>query len=51
MSITRTFNAWRIARRTANELQGLSDRELSDMGMARTDIYAIAHKAASAAAY
>jgi uncharacterized protein YjiS (DUF1127 family) len=30
-------------RRTINELSRLTDRELNDMGVARGDIYAIAH--------
>ena len=29
--------------RTMNELSRLSDRELNDMGLARGDIYAVAH--------
>ena len=33
----------RQIKRTINELSRLSDRELNDMGLARGDIYAVAH--------
>ena len=46
MSIKRTVNTWRTARRTAYELRRLSDRELEDVGMARGDIFEIALKSA-----
>lgn len=36
----------RAYRTTVNELAGLSDRELSDLGIARADIRAIAQEAA-----
>ena len=46
----RPLNAWLQARRryrqTVRELQGLSDRELSDIGVARWQIHAIARQAA-----
>ena len=33
-------------RRTLNELRALSDRELSDLGLSRADIHAVAREAA-----
>ena len=38
----RTHNA--IARQTIKELSQLTDKELSDIGIARGEIYAIAHR-------
>jgi uncharacterized protein YjiS (DUF1127 family) len=32
------INAWRVERAAANELSGLSDRELADIGLTRLDI-------------
>jgi uncharacterized protein YjiS (DUF1127 family) len=39
--ITR-FNEWRSYRRTVTELAGLTDRELTDIGISRADIAAVA---------
>lgn len=36
-----TLKRYRTARRTMNELSKLSDRELSDIGIARCDIRAV----------
>lgn len=40
------FAAWRIYRSTVNELSALGDRELSDLGIARSQIRALAREAA-----
>lgn len=37
-----TFRSWNDARITRNALNALSDRELSDIGLARSDIDAVA---------
>ncbi|WP_108483434.1 DUF1127 domain-containing protein [Oceaniglobus ichthyenteri] len=37
---------YRVYRRTMDELQGLSDRELTDLGLNRTMLASIAHEAA-----
>ena len=44
MKLTRSFNTWREARRTAFELNQLSERHLEDIGMNRGDIEAVALK-------
>ncbi|WP_082376578.1 DUF1127 domain-containing protein [Ahrensia marina] len=46
MSIARSFNTWRTARRTAHQLSRLSNRELADVGIKREAIYEIALKSA-----
>ncbi|WP_081774012.1 DUF1127 domain-containing protein [Ahrensia sp. 13_GOM-1096m] len=46
MSIARSFNTWRTAQRTANQLRRLSNRELADVGIQREAIYEIALKSA-----
>lgn len=46
MNIARSFNEWRKARKTYNELSRLSTRELDDLGIARGDIADIARRAA-----
>ncbi len=38
--------AWRRYRQTLRELDGLSDRELADLGFGRSDIRAVARQAA-----
>lgn len=50
MSIKRSLNTWRTARRTAYELRRLSDRELEDVGMTRGDIMEVALKSARSSA-
>ncbi|WP_082684380.1 DUF1127 domain-containing protein [Aureimonas ureilytica] len=45
MSLARSFSTWRQYRNTAAELNRLSRRELSDLGIARSDIPAIARQA------
>jgi uncharacterized protein YjiS (DUF1127 family) len=40
------YAAWRVYRNTVNELQDLSDRDLNDLGIARSQIRAIAMDAA-----
>lgn len=44
MNIARSFNDWRKARRTYNELSRLSTRELDDLGISRGDIADIARR-------
>jgi uncharacterized protein YjiS (DUF1127 family) len=41
------FRRWRRYRETVRELQGLSGRELSDLGISRGDIGRLAREAAS----
>ena len=38
--------SWRRYRQTFRELEGLSDRELADLGLGRRDIRIVARKAA-----
>lgn len=40
------YDAWKTYRATHRELASLSDRELSDLGLGRGDISAVAHQAA-----
>jgi uncharacterized protein YjiS (DUF1127 family) len=48
-SITRTVNAWRRAGAVRRELSHLSDRELADIGITRSDIDRIAEEEAQEA--
>ena len=43
------FQSWRRYRASVRELQQLSDRELSDLGIGRSEIESIARVAARAA--
>jgi len=45
ISLARSFSTWRQYRNTAAELNRLSQRELTDLGIARADIPAIARQA------
>lgn len=45
-ALNRSYVTWRKYRRTLNELHRLSDRELSDLGIARSDIRHIARQSA-----
>ena len=45
MSMMSTYKNWRTYRNTVAELQGLSNRALSDMGIARGNINEVARKA------
>lgn len=45
MNLARSFNNWRKYRQTCNELNRMSDRELNDLGIGRSDISAVARKA------
>jgi len=45
MNIVRSFSNWRRYRETCGELNRLSQRELSDLGLSRSDIPAIARQA------
>jgi uncharacterized protein YjiS (DUF1127 family) len=41
----RNYRNWRLFRETVSELSRLSNRELSDLGIARHDIREVARKA------
>ncbi|WP_083508055.1 DUF1127 domain-containing protein [Aureimonas frigidaquae] len=45
MNISRSYANWRRYRETCSELNRLSQRELSDLGISRADIPAIARQA------
>ncbi|MBT9371730.1 DUF1127 domain-containing protein [Rhizobium sp. CSW-27] len=42
MNVARTLNNWRKYRQTVTELGRMSNRELNDLGIARSDIHRIA---------
>ncbi|TFF18715.1 DUF1127 domain-containing protein [Jiella endophytica] len=46
MNLVRSYQSWRRYRETVNELNRLSQRELADLGIARTDIPAVARRTA-----
>ncbi|MBP0614768.1 DUF1127 domain-containing protein [Jiella mangrovi] len=46
MNLVRSYQSWRRYRETVNELNRLSHRELADLGIARTDIPAVARRTA-----
>lgn len=43
-NVVRKYNSWVKYRRTVDELSRLSSRELSDLGMSRSDIKFIARQ-------
>ena len=45
MNLSRSYSTWRKYRQTVNELNRMSNRELADLGIARTDIQTIAREA------
>ncbi|MEF2550056.1 DUF1127 domain-containing protein [Aurantimonas sp. A2-1-M11] len=45
MNLVRSYNNWRRYRDTVNELSRLSQRELADLGIARSDINLVARRA------
>ena len=47
MSLMDDYRRWRRYRRTVNELERLSSRELSDLGIGRGDIRRVARDAPS----
>jgi uncharacterized protein YjiS (DUF1127 family) len=47
-TITQKFSAWRRYRDAVRELSSLNDRELSDIGINRDEIVAIARQSAAA---
>lgn len=47
MNITNKLRTWRTYRRTVSELQSMSDRQLSDLGIGRSEINRIARQAAT----
>ena len=46
MSMARTFSNWMKFRRTVEELDRMSARELADLGISREDIRRVARRAA-----
>ncbi|MCE7029945.1 MULTISPECIES: DUF1127 domain-containing protein [Jiella] len=44
MNLVRSYQSWRRYRETVNELNRLSQRELADLGIARTDIPTVARR-------
>jgi uncharacterized protein YjiS (DUF1127 family) len=44
--LLRRFRKWLVYRATVRELEWLSDKELSDLGIARTDIKDVARQTA-----
>ncbi|SIQ88742.1 protein of unknown function [Rhizobium sp. RU35A] len=42
MNVARTLNNWRKYRQTVTELGRMSNRELNDLGIARSDIHRVA---------
>ncbi len=46
MNLIRSYSNWRRYRDTVSELNRLSSRELSDLGIARSDIPYVAKKSA-----
>lgn len=45
MNIARSFNNWRKFRQTVNELGRMSNRELHDLGIHRSEIRRVAKEA------
>ncbi|WP_247653682.1 DUF1127 domain-containing protein [Labrenzia sp. PHM005] len=45
IDIVRKFNNWKSYRRTYDELSNLTNRELDDLGIARTEIARFAREA------
>ncbi|WP_439871791.1 DUF1127 domain-containing protein [Rhizobium leguminosarum] len=47
MNFSRSFNNWRKYRQTVTELGRMTDRELHDLGIDRSDIHRVAREASS----
>jgi uncharacterized protein YjiS (DUF1127 family) len=45
MNLIRNYRNWRRYRDTVSELSRLSNRELTDLGISRSDIHYVARKA------
>jgi uncharacterized protein YjiS (DUF1127 family) len=45
MNIARSFNSWRKYRQTVSELDRMTNRELHDLGIDRTEIRRVARQA------
>jgi uncharacterized protein YjiS (DUF1127 family) len=45
MNLTRSFNNWRKYRQTVSELGRMTNRELHDLGIDRSDIHRVAREA------
>ena len=46
LNFTAVWASWRREREAVRELSRLSDRELADLGLSRSDIHAVAEEAA-----
>jgi uncharacterized protein YjiS (DUF1127 family) len=44
MNLIRNYRNWRRYRETVTELSRLSNRELTDLGISRSDIHSVARK-------
>ena len=44
-NLSRRYRRWKVYSRTVTELQGLSNRELADLGISRVDIPRLAREA------
>ncbi|MEP9371637.1 DUF1127 domain-containing protein [Mesorhizobium sp. KR1-2] len=44
MNILRNFRNWRRYRETVSELSRLSNRELNDLGISRSEIHSVARR-------
>ena len=44
MNIVRNYRNWRLYRNTVSELNRLSNRELADLGIHRSEIHTVARK-------
>ena len=47
MNVARTLNNWRKYRQTVTELGRMTNRELNDLGISRSEIRSVARSAAS----
>jgi uncharacterized protein YjiS (DUF1127 family) len=47
MNVARTLNNWRKYRQTVTELGRMTNRELNDLGIARSEIRSVARSAAT----
>lgn len=47
MTFANKLRYWRTYRRTVTELQGMTDRQLSDLGIGRSEISRVAREAAA----
>lgn len=45
MNLKKSYSSWRKYRQTVTELNRMSDRELNDLGIGRSDIHNVARSA------